>query len=195
MNGNQVLTTNFRISELVNVGPCRTRHRACRTFPAGVVTQAFFLIESEVCFPQDALVNADDAVRTIMVVNRSLLAWSPADNQHFDSLIATNPVTPVIPLLESDVRLEIEVEDLDVRKPQIQLFKRWRGSLAAQTFNQFGKTERIAIGWCGWNGSFRIYKCRQVFGSGELLYSLRRLRVKTNAEKSLYHGHLCPLVR
>ena len=79
--------------------------------------------------------NADHAVGTIMVVNRSLLARSPADNQHFDSFIATNPVTPVISLLESDVRLEIEVEDLDVRNLQIQLFKRRRGGLAVQTLH------------------------------------------------------------
>ena len=170
----------------MNVGPCRTRHRARRTFAASVVTQTFFLIESEVCFPHEALLNADHAVRTIMVVNRSLLAGSPADNQHLDSFITTHAVTPVISLLESDVRLEIEIQDLDVRKPQIQLFKRWRRSLAIQTFDQFGKTDRVVVGRRGWNGSFRIYKCRQRFGPGSVyirsdMYESRQQQEQTAA--------------
>ena len=58
--------------------------------------------------------NANYSVRTIVVVNRRLLAWAPTDHQHLDRFIATNSMTPVITFLESDVRLEIEIINLNL---------------------------------------------------------------------------------
>jgi hypothetical protein len=54
----------------------------------------------------------NNSVRTVMVVNRSFVARSPADDEHLDRFIATNAMAPVIAFLESYVRLEIAIEDL-----------------------------------------------------------------------------------
>jgi hypothetical protein len=58
--------------------------------------------------------DSDNSVRTIVVVNRRLLAGSPTDHQHFHRFIATDTVAPVIALFESEVRLEVEIEDFNV---------------------------------------------------------------------------------
>lgn len=58
--------------------------------------------------------DADDAVRAVVIVNRRLLARPPTNHEHFDRFIATNSMTPVITFLESDVRLKITIHDLDV---------------------------------------------------------------------------------
>jgi hypothetical protein len=39
-------------------------------------------------------------------------------------------MAPVIAFLETEVRLEVEVENLDAGNPVVQLFERWRTGLA-----------------------------------------------------------------
>ena len=73
----------------------------------GVVTKALLAVESKDRLPHETLMNADYAVRAVVIVNRRLLARPPTDHQHFDRFIATNSMTPVITFLESDVRLKI----------------------------------------------------------------------------------------
>jgi hypothetical protein len=58
--------------------------------------------------------HSHNSVRAIVVVNRRLLAGSPADHQHFHRFIATNAVAPVIAFFESDVRFEVLIEDFNV---------------------------------------------------------------------------------
>ena len=112
MDSDQVLTTDFGIAKLVNVGYFGARDRAGCTFAARVVTQAFLRIESKDRFPHQALLNSNNPMRAIVIVNRCLLSGPPADHQHLDRLIPTNSVTPVIAILESDVRLQIERRNL-----------------------------------------------------------------------------------
>ena len=113
MDRDEVLTAELGISELMNVGHGGACHRARRTFAIGVVTKAFLAIESEDCFGHETLMNADRAVRTVVIVNRRLLARPPADHEHFDRFIATNSMTPVVTFFESDVGLELRVHDFD----------------------------------------------------------------------------------
>ena len=114
MDSDEVLTTDFGIAKLMNVGDFRTRDRACRTFAAGVVTQAFFRIVSKNRFPHQALVNANYSMRAVVVVNGSLLTGPPADHEHLNRLIATNSMAPVVAFLESDVGLQIEKRNFHV---------------------------------------------------------------------------------
>ena len=65
-----------------------------------------------------------------MIVNRRLLTRTPTDHQHFDRLIATNSMAPVIAFLETKKRLQIGLVNLDVRDPVIQIFEGWDAVLA-----------------------------------------------------------------
>lgn len=105
MDSYEILTTDFGISKLMNVRHRGTRDRACRTFATCVVTQTLLFVECKDGLPHKALVNSDNSVRTVVVVNRCLLARPPADHQHFDRVIAANSMTPVITFLEPYVRL------------------------------------------------------------------------------------------
>ena len=113
MYSDEVLTTDVGITKLMDVGYLGARDRPLRTFATGVVTQATLFVVREDRFPHEALMNADYSMRTVVIVNRRFVAWAPANHQHLDCLIAENPVTPVIAFLESDVRLEIRIDDLD----------------------------------------------------------------------------------
>ena len=85
-----------------------------RTFATAVETQTLLVIVSEDGLAHESVVNANYSVRAVVVVNRRLLAWAPADHQHLDRFITTNSMAPVITFLESDVRLEIEIVNLNV---------------------------------------------------------------------------------
>ena len=114
MDRDEVLTAEFGISKLMDIGHGGTCHRARRTFAIGVVTKALLAVESKDCFAHETLMNADHAVRAVVIVNRRLLAGPPTDHKHFDRFIATNSMTPVVTFLESDVWLQIRIHDLDV---------------------------------------------------------------------------------
>ena len=113
MDSDEVLTTYVGITKLMNIGYFGARDRTPRTFATSVVTQATLLVVRKDRFPHEALMNLDYSARTVVIVNRRLLAGPPADHEHFDRVVATNSMPPVITFLEADVRLEINVVDLD----------------------------------------------------------------------------------
>src|ERR1041385_4223041 len=113
MDRDEILSTDFRISKLMNVRLCGTGDRARRALATGVVTQTLLCIEREICFPHQPLLHTNDTVRSIVVVNRRLLAWAPADHQHLDRVVATNTMAPVVALFEPEIRLQIVIKDLD----------------------------------------------------------------------------------
>ena len=57
MNRDEILTTDFGISELMNVRNFGARDGARRTFATRVVTQTLLVIVFEDCFPHQTLVN------------------------------------------------------------------------------------------------------------------------------------------
>ena len=114
MDSDEILTTGVGISQLMNVRNIGARDGAGRTFATVVTTQTLLYVVSKDGLEHLSLLNANYSMRTIVIVNRRLLAWAPADHQHFDRLITTNSMTPVIAFLESDVRLEIEIVNLGV---------------------------------------------------------------------------------
>jgi len=113
MDRYKVLSTYFRISELMNVRYFGARDCANRTFPACVVTQALFSIKAEDRFPHQALLNSDHSMRAVVIMNWRFLSGPPTNDQHFDSFVSANAVTPVIAFLEPDEGLQIELGDLD----------------------------------------------------------------------------------
>src|ERR1044072_3988993 len=117
MDRDEILSTDFRISKLMNVRLCGTGDRACRALATGVVTQTLLRVEREIDFPHQALLNANGSMRAVVIVNRRLLAWAPADHQHLDRVVTTNAMAPVVAFLESDVWLEVVLKDLDTREP------------------------------------------------------------------------------
>ena len=97
----------------MNVRHSGTRDCAHRTFTTRVVTQTLTDIERKDRFLHQPLMHSDNTVRTVVIVNRRLLPWAPADHQHLDHFVAAHSMAPVIAFLEPDVRLEIDIEDLD----------------------------------------------------------------------------------
>ncbi len=139
MNSDQILTTDFRIAQLMNVRYFGASNGASRAFSTRVVTKTLLFIVRKDRFPHEALLYQDYSVRTVVVVNRRLLARSPADHQHLNRIIAAHAMAPVISFLESDVRLQIDIENLYAGKPGIYLLQRWHAVLAVKSFNQLGK--------------------------------------------------------
>src|ERR1041385_3168416 len=135
VNRDEILPTIFGISESMNVREIGARDRASRTFATRVVTQTLVFPVGEHRFPHQPLLNSDDAVRAIVIVNRRLLAWAPADHQHLDGCVAAHAMAPVIAFLETEVRFEIVIDYLDTRDPFVQLCERWRTGLAVQAFD------------------------------------------------------------
>jgi hypothetical protein len=112
MDSDEVLTTDIGIAKLMNVGNFGAGDSTNRTFPTTFVPQALIFVERKNRFPHESGMDPNNSVRTVMVVNRSFVARSPADDEHLDRFIATNAMAPVIAFLESYVRLEIAIEDL-----------------------------------------------------------------------------------
>jgi len=130
VNRDEILTTDFGISELMNVRHFGARDCASRAFTTRVVTQTLLVVVLENRFPHQTLLNSYHTVRAIVIVNRRLLSRTPTDHQHLDRLIATNSMAPVIAFLEAEVWLQIEVRNLYVRDPVIQFFEGWDAILA-----------------------------------------------------------------
>ncbi len=106
MNSYKILSTNFGISKLMNVGHLGPGHRAGGTLAARVVAQAAFLLVAEGCFPHQSLVDSDDTMRSVVVVNRRFLTGPPADDQHLDGFVTTNAVAPVVSFFKTEIRLD-----------------------------------------------------------------------------------------
>src|ERR1700752_2449324 len=129
MNSDEVLTTDFGISELMNIRHFSACDGACRAFTTRVVTQTLLLVELEDRFPHQALLNSYHTMRTGVIVNWRLLARTPADHQHLNCVVATNSMAPVIAFFEAEVWLQIEVGNLDVLDPAIQVCEGWNAGL------------------------------------------------------------------
>ena len=125
VNRDEILTTDFGISELMNVRHFGARDCAGRAFTTRVVTQTLLVVVLENRFPHQTLLNSYHTVRAVVIVNRRLLTRTPTDHQHLDRLIATNSMAPVIAFLEAEVRLQIGLRNLYVRDPVIQFFEGW----------------------------------------------------------------------
>src|ERR1700752_3132471 len=82
VNRNEILTTDFGISELVNVRHFSTRDRAHRAFPARVVTQTLLVVVLKNRFPHQTLLNSYHTMRAVVIVNRRLLTGTPTNHQH-----------------------------------------------------------------------------------------------------------------
>src|SRR5689334_22170292 len=169
MNRNQVLSTYFGITKLMNVGRAGPGHRSGGTLAARVVAQAAFLLVAEGRFPDQSFMDTDNTMRSVVIMNRGFLTGPPADNQHLDGLVATNPVAPVVSLFESKERLDFQRRYLDVCQPRIDCFERWWRGLGVQLLDQFGECQRTGIGRRGRDNCFRINRCRQTGGSGRKL--------------------------
>lgn len=140
--------------------------RALRALTAGVVTQNLFFIETKNCFLHQSLFDQHNTVRTVVIMNRRFLSGPPTNDQHFDRFVTTNSMTPVVAFLESDIRLQIELGDLDCRKPGSYLFERRRGCLVVEFFNQLRKREYTrSVERFGGVRSFGVDLCRQELGS------------------------------
>src|SRR6185369_14762495 len=117
VNSDEVLATDVGITKLMNVRDFGAGNGSCRTLATGVITQALSIVVSKNRFPHQSLVNANNTMRTVVIVNRRLLAGPPADHQHLDRFVPTNAMAPVIAFLEAEVRLQIRFEDFDARNP------------------------------------------------------------------------------
>jgi hypothetical protein len=105
MDRDEITSTYVGISKLMNVGHVGAGNRTFRTLASGVVRQALFFVVSKDTLEHPTLLNADNAVRTVVIVNRRFLSGPPTDDQHFDRVVTTDAVAPVIAFFESDVRL------------------------------------------------------------------------------------------
>src|ERR1051326_5814118 len=113
MDRDEITSAYVGVSKLMNVGHARAGNRSFRTLTSGVLSQASFFVVSKNRLRHQTLLNANHSVRTIVIVDWRLLSGPPTNDQHLDCLVATNAMAPVITLLESEVRLQIELGDLD----------------------------------------------------------------------------------
>jgi hypothetical protein len=108
VDSNKILSTDFGISELMNIGDVGPGHGSGGTLTACVVAQTGFLLVAKGRFPHQSFVDSDDSMRSVVIVDRSFLTGPPADNQHLDGIVTTNPVAPVVSLFKSEVRLDFQ---------------------------------------------------------------------------------------
>ena len=165
MDRDQITSAYVGISKLMDVGHVGAGNRTFRTLAGGVLSQASFFVVSKNRLRHQTLLNANHSVRTIVIVDWRLLSGPPTNDQHLDCLVATNAMAPVITLLESEVRLQIELGDLDCLEPGANFCERRRCRLAVEFLDQRRKGKRGAIERLSGLGSFSIDLCRQELGS------------------------------
>ena len=129
----------------MNIRDAGAGDRSLRALAAAVVTQPFSFIEGENCFLHQSLLDAHHPMRAVVVMNRRFLSGPPTKDQHLDCVVATNAVSPVVAFLESDIRLQLELGDLDCRKPGSYFLERRWGRLAVESFDQRGKRECTGV--------------------------------------------------
>jgi len=56
-----------------------------------------------------------------VVMNGSFMTRSPTEHQHFNSIVATYAMAPVVSFLESDVGLYIVSSDANTCEPGVQI--------------------------------------------------------------------------
>lgn len=166
------------------VGHACAGDRSFRTLAPRVITQTVLIVEAESRFPHHTLLDADDSVRTVVVMNRRFLAGPPTNDQHFDGFVTTNAVAPVIAFLKPEIWLKVELGDLDHRQPRVYLLQCRRLDLAVKPLNQFRKREgTAAVERFDGTGDFGVELYRQELGSerksrAQVLYSFKAPRVK-----------------
>ena len=180
MDGYEIPSAYVGISKLMYVGHACAGNRSFRTLAATVITQTLLVVEAESRFPHHTLLDADDSMRTVVVMNRRFLAGPPTNDQHLDGFVTTNAVAPVIAFLKPEVRSKVKLGDLDPGQPRGYLLQRRRLGLAVELFYQLRKGERTtAVERFGGTGDFGVELYRQELGSerksrAQVLYSLRR---------------------
>lgn len=181
MNRDQITTAYFGISELMNVGDAGAGDRTLLALAACVVTQNLFIVEAKNRFLHQSLLDQNHAMRAVVIMNRRFLTGPPTNDQHFNRIVTANAMTPIVGFLESEVGLQIELGDLDCRKPGRYFIERRRGCLAVESFDQRRKRE-CTVGVERFVGvsSFGVDLCRQELGSerksrAQVLYSFRRV--------------------
>ena len=143
MDRDEVLATDVRIAELMDVGFRCTRNFTRRTLASALVAQSLFIVVSEHRLPHQTFLDSDDAVRSIVVVNGSLLSGPPTDNQHFHRCVTTNAMTPVVSFFKPKVWFKVARGNVNLRESLADIFdRRWSG-LTLQPLDQFieGKSD------------------------------------------------------
>jgi len=97
----------------------RDRYLELGLKPAALLTEAeaAFIVVNKNRFPHQTFLNANNAMRSVVIVDWSFLSRSPANDEHFDGFVATDAMTPVIAFLKSQVWLEIGARDVHCGEP------------------------------------------------------------------------------
>lgn len=127
MDGDEILSTDLWIAQLMDVGYCRAGYFTGLTLLTILVCKAAFFCKGEVRFPEHTPMNPDDSVRAVVIMDRRFLARAPAKYQHLNRVIATNPVSPIVAFLETQKGKKIVVGNVRDPEPGADFFK-LRGS-------------------------------------------------------------------
>jgi len=139
VNSNEILAANLRIPQLVDIWNICTCYFARLTFPTTLVTQSLAFLVSEKAFPKDAFLNFDDTVGAIVIMYWCLMPRSPTKHQHFNGLVLTNAMPPIIAFFEAEIRSQIFAGNYRAFQPGSNLLERWWGRLGLKCLHQVGK--------------------------------------------------------
>ena len=98
----------------------------------GLVGEASLSLVIERSLPENAFLNENCAVRSIVIVNRRALPGFPAKHQHFDKLVFHHAMARVVSRLESQIRLQFVRRDRGAFNKRVEGRQRRDGGLAAQ---------------------------------------------------------------
>src|SRR5436305_2938003 len=107
MQRHQILTRDFRVAELMYVGHVRSRHVADVPLACRLIVKLSLVIQSEHGLPHHAFADAHCAVRAVVIVDGRALSGTPAENESFYKLVATDTMTCVCPLFEEAKRAQV----------------------------------------------------------------------------------------
>lgn len=96
VNGDQVLSADIRITQLMNIGNIGTCDRAWGMFARSFVFKALDRIEAKDCFPQYAFADLNGPMGTVVIMNRSSVSGVPTEDQHLYKFVTTNSMPPVV---------------------------------------------------------------------------------------------------
>src|SRR5206468_1171044 len=80
VNRDEILTTDVRVTELMDIRHAGASYFARRTFAPALVAKSTLVVVSKHGFPHQSLLDTYNAVRAIVIVNGSFLAWSQTDD-------------------------------------------------------------------------------------------------------------------
>src|SRR5207237_8377525 len=107
----------------------------------GLVGEASLSLVIERSLPENAFLNENRAVRSVVIVNRRALPRLPAKHQHLDKLVLHYPVARVIAGLESQIRLQFIGRNLRPFDKRVERRERRDGGLAAKSVGKIFKIE------------------------------------------------------